>query len=244
MKKIFLLSLLAISTSLCFSQSSKKWRGSYLLNGYLKNSSVKEVTLQYTADSKLGIISDTLTAAVANGKFSFSGFIDEPFLATLLINESQINFFIDPNIIDLTVEDDNQTFDIKGSVTSNEYLEIEALKKGFTKVNELELTKLLEKQNNVSLADIDQTNKLHIRIANLEAQHDLAALTFSAKEKSSFAVLYEMNSLLDPSHKYYKKEVCAQLLRIYSLMPESLKDTPTGVNVSGKLLMASMNLKF
>lgn len=244
MKKIFLLSLLALSTSLCFSQSAKKWRGSYLLNGHLKDTSVNEVVLQYTADSKLGIKSDTLTATVADGKFSFAGFIDEPFLATLLINENTIQFFIDPAIIDLTVNEDNREFSIKGSVTSNEYLEIEALKKGFAKVNEQELARLREKQKNISLSDIDQINKLHIRITNLEAQHNLAALTFSAKEKSSFAVLYEMNNLLDPTNKYYKKEVCAQLLRIYSLMPESLKDTPTGVNVSGKLLMASMNLKF
>lgn len=244
MKKVIFLLIFSITTIAGFSQSSKKWRGNYLLNGYLSDPSVKEVILEYTADTKKGPICDTLTAAVANQKFSFSDFIDEPFFATLHIGENQLKFFIDPTVINIEIDSNNSDFTIKGSPTSDEYLEIEALRDGFKKKNEKELASLHERQKTISLSNIDEINRIHIKTANLEAQVDLAALTFAAKEKGSFAVLYQMNEMLSPENKYYKKEVCTQILRIYSQMPESLKDTPTGVNVSGKLLMASMNMKF
>ena len=244
MKKTILFSIFIICSLLGFSQSAKKWRGSYLINGYLNDESVKNVTLQYVADSKRGMISDTLCVPVANHKFSFSGYTDEPIFATLLVDGNELHFYIDPSVMDLEVGEDNKNFTIKGSVTSDEYLEIEALRKGFYQKNEKDLTALYNKQKNTSLSDIDETNRIHIRITNLEAETDLAALTFAAKEKGSFAVLREMDGLLKPENKYYKREVCAQMLRIYSQMPESLKDTPTGVNVSGKLLMASLNMKF
>lgn len=244
MKKIILLFILGIFAVASYSQTTKKWRGNYLLNGHLQDTSVSDVTLRYTANTKFGLVSDTLKAIVANQQFSFTGFIDEPLFATLTVEGNDINLFLDPTIMSIEVEEDNKTFTIKGSTTTDDYLEIEELRKGFAKQSTKELETLRQQKEEVSLSNIDEMNRVLIRIANAESRPDLAALTFAAKDRGSFAVLKELDNFLDPENKYYKREVCAQMLRIYSQMPESLKETPTGVDVSGKLLIAKMNLKF
>ena len=244
MKKIILLVVLLASISV-YSQSSKKWRGNYLLNGTVENADIKQVSLSYLANSKIGIVADTIIAVVGdNNKFSISGFIDEPIFSTLQVGENELKFFIDPAIIDLQIASNNKDFTIKGSSSSNDYLEIEELKKGFAKKNEKELRELNQRLDSALAVKADIMNEYSKRILQLEAEPALAALTFASKERGSFAVLKAMDDLLNPENDYYKRDVCMQIMRIYAQMPEHIKDTPTGVDVSGKILKAKLNMKF
>lgn len=246
-RKIFTLILLIAITSCSYAQTQKKWRGNFLLNGSIENTVIHELKLSYTANTKQGIITDTLTLPVVDGKFSLSNYIEEPLFVTLSNNNSDsIHFFLDPTIIDLHIKKDFNDFTIEGSPTSDEYLEIEELRKGFISKNENQLNSLIKKKNDFAPCETESGDYLQVitEISKLESQADLAALTFASKGNNSFAVLKAMSDFLDPSNKYYKKEVCAQMLHIYKTMPEYTKDTPTGIIVSGGLLKAKLNMKF
>lgn len=207
--------LLTIFFSLtCFAQERRKWKGSFLLAGQVESLTSGVAILTYNDVSRKGNEIKVLKASIANGKFGFSDFIEEPVYATLSIGDNQYNFYIDPTTVSLIVKNDN-SIEVTGSWTNDDKIKIEQL------------------EERISQMAGDGTKN---------GQGNLAELSYASVTRDSFVVLCKMLEVANPEHPYYSDSRSKQMIGILMNMSDDLKNTPTGVRASEALFISSVKM--
>lgn len=214
MRKLVLLLTLIFSIA-SFAQEKRKWRGNFLLSGEVENMLSGEAILTYTDITRKGEEKKEKIAAIAEGKFGFSDFIEEPAFATLKIGNDEYNLFLDPTRMNVVVLANNGGIDITGSWTNDDNKKIMQLEERIRQ-----------------LADDGKKN----------SQGNLAELSYASVTRDSFIVLRKMLEVANPQHPYHSDVRSKQMIGILMNMPNDLKDTPTGVRASEALFISSVKM--
>ncbi|MCX6253573.1 MAG: TlpA disulfide reductase family protein [Bacteroidia bacterium] len=112
MKKNFLLIVILLLIASCSDNTKKQ---NFTLKGEIINQDSGKVVLRYFKESSF--ILDT--SGLKNGKFSFKGTVDEPTRATLYNNDKTVDFYLEPGLLKITLDNDNfeKIIEITGSKT-------------------------------------------------------------------------------------------------------------------------------
>lgn len=212
-KNIVLTVLLLCSVS-SFAQEKRKWRGSFLLSGAIENVKSGVVTLTYVDVTRKGEETKEKIAAIADGKFGFSDFIEEPAVASLKIGEKIYELYLDPAQMNVTINAADE-MNISGSWTNDDNLKIMQLEERIS-----------------GLADAGKKNE----------NGNLAELSYASVVKDSFVVLCKMLEVSNPEHPLHSDVRIKQMIGILMNMSDDLKDTPTGVRTSEALFLSSVKM--
>lgn len=214
MKKTILILTLFMLTLSVLGQQTRKWRGNYLLSGLVEHMSSGKAVLTYENATKRSVKQEIKEAAISNGKFAFTDYIEEPILATLTIDEKEYTFYIDPTNVQIEINA-NGDIEVKNSWTNNDKVQVEQLK--------------------------DRINSLADNSAN-KAQGDLAELSYASLVKDSFVVLKKIQGVIDSNATSQSESINHQMINIFMAMPEALKNTPSGLRTSEKLFLLSVKM--
>lgn len=212
-KKLILAALLLCSIS-SFAQEKRKWKGSFLLSGEIENVKSGEVILHYTDVTRKGEEVKEKVAAIADGKFGFSDFIEEPAVAVLKVGSNSYQIYLDPTQMNVVI---TEAGDVKvlGSWTNDDNVKIEQLEERIS-----------------GLADAGKKNM----------DGNLAELSYASVVKDSFIVLKKMLEVANPEHPLHSEVRSKQMIGILMNMSDDLKDTPTGVRASEALFISSVKM--
>ncbi len=214
MTKRLILILVLLCSVTCFSQGKRKWRGNFLLSGEVENLQTGEAVLSYTDITRKGDEKKVIVAAIADGKFGFSDFLEEPAYATLKVGDKEHIVYIDPTQMQVTITTNNQLA-VNGSWTNDDYIKIEQLEE---RIN--------------GLADEGKIN----------SHGNLAELSYASVVKDSFVVLRKMLEVANPDHPQHSDVRSKQMIGILMNMSDALKETPTGVRASESLFLSSVKM--
>lgn len=214
MTKRLILILALLCSVTCFSQGKRKWRGNFLLSGEVENLQTGEAVLSYTDITRKGDEKKVIVAAIADGKFGFSDFLEEPAYATLKVGDKEHILYVDPTQIQVTITTNNQLV-VNGSWTNDDYIKIEQLEE---RIN--------------GLADEGKKN----------SHGNLAELSYASVVKDSFVVLRKMLEVANPDHPQHSDVRSKQMIGILMNMSDALKETPTGVRASESLFLSSIKM--
>lgn len=214
MTKRLILILALLCSVTCFSQGKRKWRGNFLLSGEVENLQIREAVLSYTDITRKGDEKKVIVAAIADGKFGFSDFLEEPAYATLKVGDKEHILYIDPTQMQVTITTNNQLV-VNGSWTNDDYIKIEQLEE---RIN--------------GLADEGKKN----------SHRNLAELSYASVVKDSFVVLRKMLEVANPDHPQHSDVRSKQMIGILMNMSDALKETPTGVRASESLFLSSVKM--
>lgn len=214
MTKRLILILALLCSVTCFSQGKRKWRGNFLLSGEVENLQTGEAVLSYTDITRKGDEKKVIVAAIADGKFGFSNFLEEPAYATLKVGDKEHILYIDPTQMKVTITANNQLV-VNGSWTNDDYIKIEQLEE---RIN--------------GLADDGKKN----------VNGNLAELSYASVVKDSFVVLRKMLEVANPDHPQHSDVRSKQMIGILMNMSDALKETPTGVRASESLFLSSVKM--
>lgn len=119
MRRIFFVALLITSiTSSCFSLPY-----SFSLYGKIKGIDSGTVVLSYWLLKENKFTQVSHESVIKEGFFKIIGKLDEPVMADLKINETGIEFYIEPSNLYLNIDINNpEKFKLKGSATHNDYI--------------------------------------------------------------------------------------------------------------------------
>ena len=211
-KTVLFLILLTLSFSI-YGQQKRKWRGNFLISGVIENVTNGKAVLTYDDVTRKGVERKVKEAAIANGKFAFSDYLEEPALVELAINNQKYTFYIDPTTMNVNI-DANNKIEIIGSWTNDDKKQIEQLEE---RIN--------------SLAE-----------GKVNPNGNLAELSFASIVKDSFVVLKKMSDVADVKHPQHSEVRSRQMIGILMSMSDDLKNTPSGIRTSERLFLLSVKM--
>lgn len=214
MNRKLILILALVCSITCFAQGKRKWRGNFLLSGEVENTQTGEAVLSYIDITRKGEEKKEIVAAIADGKFGFSDYLEEPAYAKLKIGNAVHILYLDPTQMQIKITADD-SFEVKGSWTYDDYIKIEQLEE---RIN--------------GLADEGKKN----------THGNLAELSYASVVKDSFVVLRKMLEVADPNHPQHSDVRSKQMIGILMNMSDALKETPTGVRASESLFLSSVKM--
>lgn len=214
MKKAILFLLLITLSFSVYGQEKRKWRGNYLISATIESLATGKAILTYDNITRKGVEKKVIEAGIANGKFAFYEYLEEPALAELQIGDNKYAFYIDPTNMTISIDENNE-IKVEGSWTNDDKIKIEQLEE---RIN--------------SLAGNE----------NKKSEGNLAELSYASLVKDSFVVLKKMQEVAEPKHPYHSDVRSKQMINILMSMSDDLKNTPSGVKTSEKLFLLSMKM--
>lgn len=213
MKKTILFLLLIMLSFSVYGQQKRKWRGNYLISGFIENVTNGKAVLTYDDITRKGVEHKVKEAAISDGKFAFSDYLEEPALVQLTINDEKYTFYIDPTTMEVNIGKNN-IIEVKGSWTNDDKKQIDQLE---DRIN--------------SLAD-----------GKVNPNGNLAELSFASIVKDSFVVLKKMQEVAEPNHPQHSDVRTRQMIGILMNMSDDLKNTPSGIKTSERLFLLSVKM--
>lgn len=218
MKKFILFMLLFVPVTL-MAQSQ-----TYILKGKL---GVSNVATTVNLNCPYPFISST--AAVKDGKFEFTGTVEEPLLATLTINRKgfggkpeRLSVYLEAGTIQVMIPDDSvSNAKITGSKVNADYQKLQiALKSTDQKMaivdQEYSLIPVAKRKDRIFMADLDKRNDA------IHAEQKVVYLNFTKTNPNSFISLYTLGKYGGPIPEYNK------VAPLFAKLSAQVKATKTG----------------